>query len=147
MTTRSQAQLTRYIRSRLSAQLYDDSGDSPEGIAIYSLSDPRDLRRIRYIGQSAAPRRRLLQHLSTARLWLPDQTPWWVTSPKLRPLYRWIRELYQEEERLPVMMICSWVETAAARLAEQERICACLAKELPLLNIERARLGGQTTWC
>lgn len=147
MTTRSQAQLTRYIRSRLSAQLYDDSGDSPEGIAIYSLSDPRDLRRIRYIGQSAAPRRRLLQHLSTARLWLPDQTPWWVTSPKLRPLYRWIRELYQEEERLPVMMICSWVETAAARLAEQERIRACLAKELPLLNIERARLGGQTTWC
>lgn len=53
----------RLVRQRLGAQLYDDSGARAAGVAIYSLSDPRDLRAIRYVGQTAAPRRRLLQHL------------------------------------------------------------------------------------
>jgi hypothetical protein len=136
------AQLARQIRLRLRAQLYDDSGDAPEGTAIYSLSDPRDIRQIRYIGQTAAPRRRFLQHLSTARLWLPEETPWWVKSPRLRPLYQWIRELYQDEGRLPVMVISAWVAATEARVAEQRQIRACLARHLPLLNVERERVGA-----
>jgi len=124
------------LRTPLHAQLYDDSGVAAGEVAIYALSDPRDLREIRYIGQTRAPRRRLQQHLSTARLWLPEQTPWWVSSPRLRPLYEWIRELYRDGGRLPVMVICAWVETTQARAAEREHICACLARQLPLLNFE-----------
>ena len=131
---RTKVQLARHIRGRL--VMYDDSGAAPEGIAIYSLSDPRDIRNIRYIGQTASPRRRLLQHLGTARLWLPDELPWWVKSPKLRPLYRWIRRLYQDEGRLPVMVVSAWVETTAARLAERALILECLEKQLPLMNVE-----------
>jgi hypothetical protein len=138
---RTAAQLARYVRAGLATQLYDDSGELPDGIAIYSLSDPRDIRAIRYVGQTLAPRRRLSQHLATARLWLPEQTPWWVKSPKLRPLYRWIRELYEDEGRLPVMVVHAWVEPAHARRAERERIQECLAGQLPLLNVENERLA------
>jgi hypothetical protein len=138
---RAPAQLARHARAHLATQLYDDSGDVPEGIAIYALSDPRDIRAIRYIGQTAAPRRRLAQHLATARLWLTEQTPWWVKSPRLRPLYRWIRELYEDEGRLPVMVVIAWVEPAHARRAEREQIQECLARQLPLLNVERERLA------
>jgi hypothetical protein len=127
------------LRVPLSAQLYDDSGGAAGEVAIYSLSDPRDLQEIRYIGQSCAPSRRLRQHLSTARLWLPEQTPWWVRSPRLRPLYEWIRALYREGERLPVMVIHAWVEANEARIAEREHICACLERQLPLLNVEGER--------
>ena len=124
------------LHVRLEAQLYDDSGAAPGEVAIYSLSDPRDLREIRYVGQTRAPLRRLRQHLSTARLWLPEQRPWWVRSPRLRPLYEWIRALYRDGERVPVMVICAWVEAVQARTAEREHICASLARPLPLLNAE-----------
>jgi hypothetical protein len=130
------AQLARHIRAHLLSHLYDDSGVTPGGIAIYSLSDPRDVRNIRYVGQTASPRRRLLQHLSTARLWLPDELPWWVSSPRLRPLYRWIRLLYRDERRLPIMLVTGWVEPAAARLAERALIRECLEKQLALMNVE-----------
>ena len=136
---RAPAELARYVRVRLGTHLYDDSGDVPGGIAIYSLSDPRDIRAIRYVGQTIAPRRRLAQHLGTARLWLPEQAPWWVKSPRLRPLYRWIRELYADEERLPVMVVHAWVEPEHARHAEREHIHECLARQLPLLNVESER--------
>jgi hypothetical protein len=131
------------LRTPLDAQLYDDSGVATGEVAIYALSDPRDLREVRYIGQTRAPRRRLRQHLSTARLWLPQQTPWWVKSPHLRPLYAWIRELYRDGERLPVMVICAWVEATHARTAEREHICAGLARQLPLLNVEGELLRQQ----
>ena len=140
---RAPVQLARYVRARLATQLYDDSGAVPEGIAIYSLSDPRDVRAIRYVGQTLAPRRRLAQHLATARLWLPEQIPWWVRSPQLRPLYRWIRELYEDEGRLPVMVVHAWVDPADARRAEREQIQQCLARELPLLNVEGERLAAE----
>ena len=133
----TRAQLLRLIRARLGAHLYDDSGVPPRGIAIYTLSDPRDLRQIRYVGQTAAPRRRLLQHLSTAKLWLPDERPWWVQSPRLRPLYQWIRDIYRQEGRLPVMLVSAWVDESQARLAERIQICQCLARQLPLLNVAR----------
>src|SRR4051812_37777674 len=90
----TQAELSRYVRRHIGSHLCDDSAMPANGIAIYSLSDPRDVRHIRYVGQTSSPRRRFLQHVNTARLWLPDEVPWWVASPKLRPLYTWLRELY-----------------------------------------------------
>jgi hypothetical protein len=140
----TKAELTRRIRQHVARELYDDSGLEADGTAIYSLADPRDLRLTRYIGQTSAPRRRFLQHLSTARLWLPEETPWWVKQPRLRPLYEWLRELYEQEQRLPTMIIHSWVDsTHSARTAERARIVAALANDLPLLNVERELLGHQ----
>ena len=140
----SKAQLARHIRKHVASQLYDESAQDAEGAAIYELADPRDIRRVRYVGQTSGPRRRFLQHLSAARLWLPVERPWWVKSPKLLPLYTWIRELYRDELRLPTMVITRWAETSAeARLAERHRIYECLAQQLPLLNIESQTLGRQ----
>ena len=140
----SQSQVAQHIRVRVASQLFDESSVAPRGTAIYSLSDPRDVREIRYIGQTTAPRRRLLQHLSTARLWLPDEVPWWVPSPRLRPLYYWIRALHRDEGRLPVMVVSAWVETSRdARLAERNRIYECLERGFALLNSETEVLGRQ----
>jgi hypothetical protein len=138
------AQIARYIRSHVAAQVYDESGLPPHGTAIYTLSDPRELRLVRYVGQSRAPKRRFLQHLNTARVWLLADTPWWIKNPRLRPLSQWIRQLYLEEMRLPTMVICDWVDsTAAARLAERARICECLENQLQLLNVEAEHTAGQ----
>jgi hypothetical protein len=132
----TQAQLARRVRCELAALLYDESAAGPGGVAIYTLTDPRELRTVRYVGQTLAPRRRLLQHIRTARLWLPDERPWWVRSPRLRPLYEWIRTLFRDDGRLPVMIVCAWVAPEAARVSERAHICACLAAEQPLLNFE-----------
>jgi len=129
------ADLQQLLRRRLSHHVYDESGAVPSGTAIYSLADPRDVRASRYIGQTAHPCRRLMQHVQTARLWLPDETVWWVKVPRLRPLYLWIRELYAQEARLPVMIVHGWVDTEQARLAEGERIRSCLERQVPLLNV------------
>lgn len=137
LPTPDKSQLLRDIRSHLSIQLYDESSVASAGVAIYSLSDPRDLRTIHYVGQTAAPRRRYLQHLSAARLWLPDERPWWIRTPRLRPLYTWIRELYLDGRRFPVMIVSEWVEPPQARAAEQAQIRDCLQRQLPLLNFER----------
>jgi hypothetical protein len=140
----TKAQVGQHLRRHVGMHLYDDSGEVPEGTAIYALSDPRDVREVRYIGQTNVPRRRFLQHLNTAKLWLPDERPWWVKSPKLRPLYQWIRELYRDERRLPVMLVTAWVEIGSdARLAERSRIYECLEKRLRLLNVETEILGRQ----
>jgi hypothetical protein len=115
-----------------------------EGLAIYTLSDPRDIRDIRYVGQTSAPQRRFLQHLNEAQLWVPDDLPWWVKAPKLRPLYTWVRELYRDEQRLPVMVVAAWAATSAeARAAERARIFECLANRLDLLNVESKLLKGR----
>jgi hypothetical protein len=140
----SKAHLARHFRRHVGAQLYDGSGCEPRGTAIYSLADPRDIRDIRYVGQSSAPKRRFLQHLNTARLWMPDETPWWVKAPKMRPLSAWIRDLYNDGYRLPVMVIGAWVETTSeARVAERARIYECLERRLRLLNVETEILGRQ----
>ena len=141
--TLDRGQLTRYLRAHLPAHLWDVSGAPGEGIAIYSLCDPRELAAPRYVGQTREPRRRLQQHVAAARLWLPDQRPWWVRSPKLRPLYEWLRELFRDERRLPVMQVHAWVEASAARAAERTRICECLERQLPLLNHEYELLQRQ----
>jgi hypothetical protein len=121
--------------ARLRLHLYDESRMVPEGIAIYSLADPRDARVSRYVGQTAHPRERLMQHVRTARLSLPDETPWWVRAPQLRPLYGWIRDLYAHEGRLPVMLVHSWVQAEHAHQAERDRIGIALEQGLPLLNV------------
>ena len=73
---------------------------------------------------------------------MPDETRWWVKSPKLRPLSEWIRELYRDKFRLPTMVISEWAETISdARLAERTRLCECLEKRLQLLNVEPQIIG------
>jgi hypothetical protein len=128
-------QLRRRCRLHTRAQLYDESGSDPIGWAIYALSDPRDLREVRYVGQTTSPRRRFLQHLNHAQLSLPDELPWWLKQPKLRPLYTWIRELYADGDRLPVMVVSSWqTSITQARHAERARIYDCLTHGRQLLN-------------
>jgi hypothetical protein len=140
------AELARFIRRRLPAQLYHESDAVRAGFAIYCLADPRDLRAVRYVGQTRAPQRRYLQHLNTARLWQPDETPWWIQQPRLRPLYDWIRALHREDYRLPVMVISSWVKSPVeARRAERARIFECLQERHALLNVETEILGRQLT--
>lgn len=123
------------LRRRMALHLYDESGTTPDGIAIYSLADPREVRLSRYVGQTARPRARLMQHVRTARLSLTDEAPWWVRTPQLRPLYSWIRQLYTQEGRLPVMLVHSWVQPAEAHAAERDRIHSMLMRGLPLLNL------------
>jgi hypothetical protein len=137
-------QVARQIRSHVVRELYDESQQLGLGIAIYSLADPRELRVSRYVGQTSSPQRRFLQHLNTARVWFPDEQPWWVFQPKLRPLYDWIRELYRDEGRLPTMILHEWAGTLPrARLAERARIYESLSHGLPILNCEREILGDQ----
>ena len=140
------AALQRELRRQSHRHLFDESGVTAAGTAIYSLADPREARATRYIGQTAQPSRRLMQHLRTARLWLPDETPWWIKAPQLLPLYHWIRDLYCQERRLPVMIVHAWVDAEHARLAERDHIRTCLEREQPLLNVaicQIARLSGQ----
>lgn len=137
-------QLGRYVRQRLPDLLLDESGAPAAGVAIYTLSDPRDLRCVRYVGQTRSPQRRLLQHIHTARLWLPDEVPWWFGAPKLRPLYEWIRALHRDEHRLPVMLVTAWsASVRAARLAERELILQHLGRQQELFNMERDILERQ----
>jgi hypothetical protein len=93
------------------------------------------------LGASA---RRFLQHLKTARLWLPDDVPWWLQSPKLRPLYNWLRELYTDEYRLPVMVVSAWADSVReVRVAERTLIVECLRERRRLLNVEMETRGRQ----
>jgi hypothetical protein len=129
--------LPRFFRNHIAAHILGERVAPPEGFAIYSLSDPRDIRSIRYIGQTRAPRRRWSQHVNTSRLWMPDEIPWWVQSARLRPLYHWIRELHREDYRLPFMVVTEWVETVAeARARERTLILEALEQRMPLLNVE-----------
>ena len=138
----TRGELRHRARAHARSNLYDESGVKPDQIAIYSLSDPREIRDMRYIGQTRAPRSRFLQHVNAARLWLPETLPWWIKSPQLRPLYAWIRALYFAEQRLPVMIISGWTASLPeARAAERARIVECLKQGHDLCNIEKAIFG------
>lgn len=142
--TLSKSQIAAQIRRELTTHIIDDAALVAAPYSIYTLSDPRALREVRYVGQTAAPTRRYRQHLHTARLWLPDTTPWWIASPRLRPLYTWLRALHRDGFRLPVMLLVARAETErdALRL-EREFICEHLARGSELLNVEYATLGQQ----
>ena len=138
MTPLSQAQLMQHVRQRLDLLVCDESGQNPEGVAIYTLSDPRVVRDVRYVGQTRSPRRRFLQHVNAARLWLPgeDDAAWWIRLPRQRPLYRWIRELHRDDYRLPAMVVTQWVDEKLARSTERNHIELCLGRRSALLNFE-----------
>jgi hypothetical protein len=129
-------QVARLIRYGRNTHIIDESGTEPGEVAIYTLSDPRDVRHVRYVGQTRNPRQRFAQHLNTARLWLPEELPWWVHQPRLRPLYHWIRELYRDGSRLPMMFVVAWTDSGHARTTERLHICEHLGRQLPLLNQE-----------
>src|SRR5689334_11622250 len=131
----------RHVRARLTESIHDESDCEPQEFAVYTLSDPRAVREVRYVGQTRAPAQRLWQHVNTARLWQPDEVPWWFKSPALRPLYEWIRQLYGDGRRIPCMIIVDWLPTLAdARARERTSIYELHAKH-SLFNVECARLG------
>jgi hypothetical protein len=132
----SQAAVARRIRAGRTHNVLDRSLGPLGEVAIYTLSDPRDVQQVRYVGQTRAPPSRFTQHMRAARLWLPDDLPWWIRRDEMRPLYSWIRQLYREESRLPVMLVVAWTEAHNARLMERTQIDAYLAAQLPLLNFE-----------
>ena len=125
--------------------IHDGFGGGCAGAAaIYTLADPREVRRARYVGQTRDPRRRFAQHVRTAWLELPDEVPWWVRSPKHRPLYAWIRALHRDGGRLPFMWIEEWVDPEVApRVAERAAIMRLLADGAALLNAEARYLSSQ----
>ena len=109
--------------------VHDAAKPAPGATAIYTLADPR---------------RRFVQHVQTARLSAPDLTPWWVRSPKHRPLYEWIRALYRDEGRLPFLWVTEWIDAGAdARVAERAAIMQLLAAGAALLNVEARSCGAQ----
>ncbi|MEO6368420.1 MAG: hypothetical protein ABIP38_10565 [Steroidobacteraceae bacterium] len=130
------AEIARLARVRCAAHIVDHSpaseseSQSESDSAIYTLSDPRDLQLVRYVGQTRAPRTRYLQHVSAARLWMPDELPWWIKSPRTRPLYHWIRDLYRDESRLPVMVVVAWTTAGHALTEERNHIGAYLLQGL-----------------
>lgn len=135
-----------FSRSAAAARVHIHAGvpEAPGGTAVYTLADPRDVRWPRYVGQTRDPYARFAQHLRTARLSLPDDMPWWVRSPKHRPLYLWIRELHRDGGRLPFMCVEEWVDSGADPLVvERAAIMRWLARGAALLNVEAAQLGEQ----
>ena len=136
--------LTKAVAVAARSHVHGDARGSAGGTAIYTLADPRDVRSPRYVGQTRDPHARFAQHVQTARLSLPDSVPWWVRSPKHRPLYAWIRELNRDGGRLPFMWVEEWVEPDADPLvAERAAIMRWLARGAALLNAEALKLGAQ----
>ena len=135
-------QLERRIRAARRRHIIDVTGREPADAAVYTLTDPRDVRAPRYVGLTRSPARRYAQHLRAARLWLPAELPWWIREEEFRPLYGWIRELFRDGERLPMMVITQWTDCGNAPASEQALIRSCLAEGLPLLN--RVSRGGLT---
>jgi hypothetical protein len=139
------AQLSQLIRKHKHALVQEEPGLAPAGVSIYTLSDPRDVREVRYVGQTRAPLSRFSQHVNAARLWLPDEKPWWYKAPPgLRPLHDWIRALHRDDYRLPAMIITARVASvSAARHMERALILHYLGKSASLLNVEAEILGRQ----
>jgi hypothetical protein len=134
---------TRSAAAAARTHVVDASG-SPGGAAVYTLADPRDVQSPRYVGQTRDPHARFAQHVQTARLWLPDEVPWWVRSLKHQPLYVWIRELHRDGGRLPIMWVEEWVDADADPLvAERAAIMRWLARGAALLNAEALKSGPQ----
>jgi hypothetical protein len=128
------------LRRHLGMLICDTSDAEQVGVALYALSDPRDVRAVRYVGQSTAPARRYRQHVRTACLGHDRQGPWWVRQAHLGPLHEWIRILHADGGRLPFMLITHWVPSVdAARLLEQSLITAHRAAGCALLNCEALR--------
>ena len=134
----------RSAAAAVHTHVHVDAAGPRDGTAVYTLADPRDVQSPRYVGQTCDPHARFAQHARTARLWVPDSPPWWVRSPKHRPLYAWIRELHRDGGRLPFMWVEEWVGPDADPLvAERAAIMRWLARGAALLNAEVLKLGPQ----
>ncbi len=132
----TRSMLTQRIRDCQQHNIVDQTGVAAGEVAIYALSDPRDVREVRYVGQTRNPRSRFAQHINAARLWLPDERPWWIRQPELRPLYEWIRTLHADEGRLPVMFVVGWSTAELARSDERRFVRTCVTDGMRLLNHE-----------
>ncbi len=138
--------LSRRLRHCRLHNIVDVTDADPGEVAIYTLSDPRDAEDVRYVGQTRSPASRFAQHVNAARLWLPDELPWWVKREDLRPLYTWIRALHADDARLPMMFVVHWTSSELARADERQFVRALVVEKLPLLNqdanIMRARAAA-----
>jgi hypothetical protein len=144
MDDRARSEVAWRTRAAARSHIYCEGGVPEGATAIYTLADPRDARCPRYVGQTRDLRRRFMQHVHTARLWLPDEVPWWVRSPKHRPLYEWIRALHRDGGRLPFMSVAQCVEPGSDPLvAERATILRFLADGARLLNVEARTRGPQ----
>lgn len=137
MLSTSEAKLTlsRRIRRCRLYNIVDQTGVEPGEVAIYTLSDPRDVEVVRYVGQTRNPQSRFSQHINAARLWPPKELPWWIQREELRPLYTWIRTLYGEDARVPIMFVVCWTASELAKSDERRFIRTFAAQDLPLLNV------------
>jgi hypothetical protein len=135
---------TRSATAAARSHVHIEVDGLPGATAIYWLADPRDVRAARYVGQTRNPCVRFAQHVQTARLELPDAVPWWIRSPKHRPLYLWIRELHRDGGRLPFLWVEDWVDPGSDPLvAERAAIMRWLAQGAALLNVEARQTGAQ----
>lgn len=92
-------------------------------VSIYSLTDPRD-GRVRYVGRSENPQRRLLGHLSCGD-----------GSPGKR---QWIRSLRADGQK-PTIAVLETVPFKQAKDAERQWIERLVASGASLLNGEVSR--------
>jgi hypothetical protein len=132
--------LAQRIRQCSLHNIVDQTGTERGEVAIYTLCDPRDIEDVRYVGQTRDPVARFAQHVNAARLWLPDELPWWIRRELLRPLYEWIRALYGDGGRLPVMFVVGWTTAELARRDERRFVRSFVWDDLPLLNHEATLL-------
>lgn len=132
----SKLALARRLRRCRMHNIIDQTEGELGEVAIYTLSDPRDVQEVRYVGQTRNPLSRYSQHINAAKLWLPDEMPWWVKREELRPLYTWIRTLHAEDQRLPMMFVVGWTSRELARSDERRFVRTLVVEHLPLLNQE-----------
>jgi hypothetical protein len=133
----TQERLRQRLRAALPQLMHDVSGCEPAGIALYALADPRDVRALRYIGQTGSPARRYRQHVRAACLGAGTDRPWWICEPHLLALHRWIHALHADGNRLPFMLVTHWTATIAdARALERQLILEHIAAGHELLNRE-----------
>jgi hypothetical protein len=128
--------LSRRVRQARQHNIIERADVERGEVAIYTLADPRDVRVASYVGQTRNPEARFAQHVNAARLWLPDERPWWIRPRELRPLYSWIRELYADDGRLPMLVVAGWVDADRARGDERKIVRDLLADGAALLNAE-----------
>ncbi|MEJ0100456.1 MAG: hypothetical protein WDO12_12265 [Pseudomonadota bacterium] len=128
--------ISRRLRQCKLHNIVDQTDGEPGEFAIYTLSDPRDVTEVRYVGQTRNPSARYTQHVNSARLWLPDEVPWWIKKEALRPLYSWIRALHADGGRLPVMFVVGWTSAELVRSDERRFVRTFVAQKLPLLNLQ-----------
>lgn len=94
---------------QIDAHILDLSPKRSGAFAVYGLAEDGNRERVQYLDFTVNPQRRLLQHWMSPRLWLSRRAADRITSSTLQPLCHWIRALYEQKQRLPVMAIYEWL--------------------------------------